>query len=154
VESARPPMPELSDLYSDRLLGLAAGMTRNVRLAQPQASAHVHSKLCGSTITVDLTLHEGRVVDYGHTVKACVLGQAAAAVMAQTIIGRTPEELRDVAAQMRAMLKNGAPPPDGLWSDLQAFEPVREVRGRHASTLLVFDAVVRALDAIETAPAA
>lgn len=142
-------MPELSDLYSDRILEIAGRLSRTSRLAAPQASATAHSKLCGSTVTVDLAISDGRVSDFGQSIRACLLGQAAASVMAENIIGTSPEELRHVAAVMRAMLKSNGRPPDGRWSDLAAFEPVREVKGRHASTLLIFDAVERALDLIE-----
>lgn len=142
-------MPELSDLYSERILELAAHISRTQRLAAPQATASAHSKLCGSTMTVDLSVTDGRVSDYGQTVKACLLGQAAASVMAAHVIGSTPEELRRLRDEMRAMLKEGGPPPSGRWADLAVLEPVREVKGRHASTLLVFDAVERALDQID-----
>ena len=141
-------MPELSDLYSQRILELAATISRIERLSAPHATASAHSKLCGSTITVDVNVSDGRVSEYGQTVKACLLGQAASAVMADHIVGATPDELRQVRADMRAMLKDNAPPPTGKWSDLAALEPVRDVKGRHASTLLVFDAVDRALDEI------
>lgn len=141
-------MPELSDIYSERILELAANISRVERLPAPQATASAHSKLCGSTITVDLRLADGRVADYGQSVKACLLGQAASAVMAEQIIGATPDELRQVRADMRAMLKDNAAPPTGKWGDLAALQPVRDVKGRHASTLLVFDAVERALDEI------
>lgn len=141
-------MPELSDIYSERILELAANISRIERLPAPQATASAHSKLCGSTVTVDVSLADGRVADYGQAVKACLLGQAASAVMAEHIIGATPDELRQVRADMRAMLKDNAPPPAGKWADLAALEPVRDVKGRHASTLLVFDAVERALDEI------
>lgn len=142
-------MAELADLYSTRILALAAAISRNERLAQPDARARAHSKLCGSTITVDLKVADGRVTDYGQTVKACLLGQAAASVMAAHVVGSTAAELHEVAAEMRAMLTTNGAPPDGKWADLAALEPVREVKGRHASTLLVFDAVERALADIE-----
>jgi NifU-like protein involved in Fe-S cluster formation len=142
-------MPELSDIYSDRILALAAGISRTTRLPEPHVSATVQSKLCGSVITVDLVVVDGRVTDYGQSIKACLLGQAAAAVMARQIIGSSPADVRAVSADMRAMLKSNGPAPQGRWSDLSALEPVREARGRHASTLLVFDAVERALAEVE-----
>ncbi len=147
-------MPELADLYSTRILELAARISRTERLAAPDATARTHSKLCGSTIIVDLKVAGGRVTDYGQSVKACLLGQAAASVMAANVVGASSAELHDVARQMRAMLKENGPPPSGKWADLAALEPVRDVKGRHASTLLVFDAVERALDEIETKAAA
>lgn len=141
-------MADLTDIYNTALIELAGASTRGTRLASPQATATAHSKLCGSTITVDLVLENGKVADYGQTVKACLLGQAAAAVMAREIVGSTPEELRQVAREMRAMLKENGPPPVGRWADLAALEPVRHYKARHASTLLVFDAVEKALDQV------
>lgn len=139
-------MTTLSDLYSARIIELGASIAPARRLAQPDGTASAHSKLCGSTIAIDLTLDGDRVSDYGQTVKACLLGQASAAIMAQHIVGSSIEELRDVAKTMRAMLKDNGPPPTGKWADLAVLEPVREVRARHTSTLLVFEAVERAID--------
>jgi NifU-like protein involved in Fe-S cluster formation len=138
-------MTQLSDLYNTRIMELAATIPRTARLASPDATATAHSKLCGSTITVDLIVRDGRVVDYGQTVRACLLGQASASVVAREIIGVTPAEFASVAASMRAMLSRGGASPGGRWSVLAVLEPVREVKARHASTLLVFDAVEKAL---------
>lgn len=142
-------MTELSALYSDRILELAAGIPPARRLEQPDASASAHSKLCGSTIVVDLKLDGDRVADYAQTVKACLLGQASAAVLAHQIVGTPVAEIRQIAGEMRRMLKENGAPPAGKWADLAVLEPVREVKGRHASVLLAFDATVRALDEIE-----
>jgi NifU-like protein involved in Fe-S cluster formation len=139
-------MTELSDLYSQRIIELAAAIPPARHLDAPDATASAHSKLCGSTITVELAMNGDRVEDYAQTVKACLLGQASAAIMARNIVGACEAELREVAAEMRRMLKENGPPPGGRWVDLAALEPVRDVKGRHASTLLAFDAVVRALD--------
>lgn len=144
----------LDTIYNKRILELAADIPRLGRLESADASATAHSKLCGSTITVDLRLREGKVSDYAQTVRACALGQAAASVMARNIIGATPRELRDVREDMRKMLKENGPPPTGEWADLAVLEPVRGYKARHASTLLVFDAVVEALGKIESAPLA
>ena len=140
-------MADLDEIYNTRILELAGAMTHNARLANPDATASAHSKLCGSDIEIDLKMQDGRVSDFGQTVKACLLGQAAASVMAREITGSTPEELHKVAAQMRAMLKDNGPPPTGRWADLGVLEPVRNYKQRHTSTLLVFDAVEKALDA-------
>jgi NifU-like protein involved in Fe-S cluster formation len=144
---------DLSDLYNARIMELAAGIGPARRLAGPQGTASAHSKLCGSTIAVDLNLADGRVAEYGQTVKACLLGQASAAVMASHIIGSTPAELRAVAERMRAMLKAGGDPPEGRWADLAVLEPVKDFKARHASTLLVFEAVEQALAQAERADA-
>lgn len=141
-------MAELDEIYNTRILELAGVMPRNQRLAHPDASATAHSKLCGSTITVDLVMSGGRISDYGQTVKACLLGQAAASVVGREIVGSTPDELHAIARQMRAMLKDNGPPPAGRWADLGVLEPVRDYKARHASTSLVFDAVEKALDDI------
>lgn len=144
-------MTELSDLYSDRIMALAAAIPPAGHLAAPDATASAHSKLCGSTISVELAMKGDRVTDYAQTVRACLLGQTSAAIMARNIVGSTDAELREVAAVMRRMLKEGGPPPSGRWADLAALEPVREVKGRHTSTLLAFEAVVRALDKVAEA---
>lgn len=144
----------LSDIYNHRVLELAADIPRQGRLASPQASARAHSKLCGSTVTVDLSLNDGKVSDFAHDVRACALGQASSSLMARHIIGATPEELRALRETMLAMLKAGGPPPQGKYADFAVLEPVRDYKARHASTMLTFDAVVDALGQIERASAA
>jgi len=141
-------MADLDEIYNTRILELAGAISRTERLEHADARATAHSKLCGSTVTIDLALRDGRVSDYGQSVKACLLGQASASVMAREIVGSTPDELHAVARKMRAMLKDGGPPPAGRWADLATLEPVRNYKARHASTLLVFDAVESALDDI------
>ena len=141
-------MVDLDEIYNTRILELAGEISHNQRLTDADATASAHSKLCGSTISVDLKMANGRVSDYGHTVKACLVGQAAASVMAREIVGSSPAELHDIADLMRVMLKAEGPPPQGRWADLGVLEPVRHYRARHASTLLVFDAVEKALAAI------
>jgi len=142
-------MTDLSSLYNDRILAIAARIPPAKRLDKPDATASAHSKLCGSTIAVELKMNGDRVAEYGQTVKACLLGQASASIVSEHIIGASEAELRAVAAEMRRMLKENGPPPQGNWSDLAVLEPVREVKARHTSTLLVFEAVERALDALK-----
>jgi len=145
-------LPE--DIYSQRILELAAAIPRTARLVAPQASATAHSKLCGSTVTVDLAMEGEIVTDYGQSVKACLLGQSSASVMGREIIGSTAAELREVGAAMRNMLMQGGPPPGGRWGDLAVLEPVRDYKARHPSTLVVFDAVEDAIAQIESRRAA
>src|SRR5690242_7146282 len=145
-------LPE--DVYTQRILELAAAIPRTSRLPAPEASATAHSKLCGSTVTVDLAMDGDVVTEYGQSVKACLLGQSAASVMGREIVGSSANELRSVGAAMRKMLKQGGPPPSGKWADLAVLEPVRDYRARHASTLLVFDAVEEAIGKIEAKRAA
>jgi len=139
----------LNDIYNRRILELAAGIPRIGRLAEPDATATAHSKLCGSTVTIDLAMDGDRVKDFAHEVKACALGQAASSVMAAHVIGSSAAELRELRDRMRAMLKENGAAPEGRWADLAVLEPVRDYRARHASTLLTFDAVVEALDQID-----
>ena len=143
----------LNDVYNARILDLAGNIPRLGRLENPDASATAHSKLCGSKIAVDLTMEGDAVTGYGQDVKACLLGQTSAAVVGQHIVGSTAGELREIAGQMRRMLKEGGEPPSGKWADLAVLEPVRDYRARHASTLLVFDAVLDAIGQIERARA-
>jgi NifU-like protein involved in Fe-S cluster formation len=143
----------LNDIYNRRILELAGEIPRLGRLDQPDATATAHSKLCGSTVTIDLKLAGGKVADFAHDVKACALGQASSSIMARNVVGATPEELRAVREDMRRMLKENGAPPSGKWADCAVLEPVRDYKARHASTLLTFDAVVSALDQIETGQA-
>ncbi|MFN3868300.1 MAG: iron-sulfur cluster assembly scaffold protein [Hyphomicrobiaceae bacterium] len=142
-------MAELADIYSTRILELAAAIPRTERLAAPDATATAHSKLCGSTIAVDLDMDGDTISGFGQKVRACLLGQAAASVVGREIVGTSAAEFRTIAAQMRAMLKESGPPPGGRWADLAVLEPVRDYKARHTSTLLVFEAVERALGEIE-----
>lgn len=140
---------ELSDLYSEKILSIAANQPVPGRLPNPGASARRVSRVCGSTIEVDLTVDGGVITGYGHDISACALGQTSAAIVAANVVGSTADEMRLVRTQMYAMLKSDGAPPSGKWGDLRYLEPVRDYRPRHTSTLLVFDAVVDALDAIE-----
>jgi NifU-like protein involved in Fe-S cluster formation len=142
---------ELSELYSEKILDLAGNAKPPGRLAEPDASARKVSRVCGSTIEVDIVVRDGVIAEYGHEISACALGQTSAAVVAREIVGTTPEDFRTLRGQMHAMLKENGMPPAGKWSDLKYLEPVREYRARHMSTLLVFDAVESALEKIESA---
>jgi NifU-like protein involved in Fe-S cluster formation len=139
----------LNNIYNQRILELAGNIPRIGRLAQPDATASAHSKLCGSTITVDLSMRDGKVADYAHELKACALGQASASIMARNIVGSTPQELREAREALRKMLKENGPPPTGKWADLAVLEPVRDYKARHGSTMLAFDAVADAVTKAE-----
>jgi NifU-like protein involved in Fe-S cluster formation len=144
----------MDDVYNARILDFAGNIPRTGRLDRPDASAKAHSKLCGSTVIVDLVMDGGVVTDFAHDVKACALGQASASIMARNIIGATAEELRAVRETMRKMLKENGPAPEGRFAELKFLEPVRDYKARHASTLLTFDAVVDCVDQIERKAAA
>lgn len=144
----------LDDVYNRRILELAADIPRLGRLERPEATASARSRLCGSTVTVDLVTDGERVTDFAHEVKACALGQASSSVMGRHVVGATLEELRALRAEMLRMLKENGPPPGGRWAELAALEPVRDFKARHASTMLTFDAVVEALDKAASARAA
>lgn len=145
----------IDDVYNSKLLEFAGNIGRLGRLDHPDASARAHSKLCGSTITVDVNVgDDGRITDYGQEVKACALGQSAASIVARDIIGVDREEMAAVREAMRAMLKENGAPPEGRFSDLKYLQPVRDYKARHASTMLVFDAIVDALDKVAAARAA
>src|ERR1041384_6781320 len=140
----------LNDVYNARILELAGNIPRLGRLPAPDASATGHSKLCGSTVTIDLKMDGDTITDFAHDVKACALGQASSSIMARNIIGANAGELRALREAVRKMLKeHGTPPADGRWADIAVLEPVRDYKARHASTLLTFDAVVSAIAKIE-----
>lgn len=139
----------IDDVYNAKILGFAGNIARIGRLESPDATARAHSKLCGSTVVVDLSMKDGVVTDFAHDVKACALGQASSAIMAEQVVGASAEELRAVRQTMLKMLKENGPPPAGRFGDLKYLEPVRDYKARHASTMLTFDAVIDAIAQIE-----
>jgi len=139
----------LNDIYNKRIIELAGNIPRIGRLDQPDASATAHSKLCGSTVKVDLKMDGPVVTDFAHDVKACALGQASSSIMARHVVGSSAAELRELRELVRRMLKENGAPPEGKWADIALLEPVRDYKARHASTMLTFDAVVDAIGQIE-----
>jgi NifU-like protein involved in Fe-S cluster formation len=135
----------IDDLYSAKLLKLAANMPRLGRLAAPHASAERVSKLCGSRVLVDVVVENDRVIDFAQDVKACALGQASAAVLGEHVVGASLAEIEMARDQFRAMLKQGADAPDGRFSDLSMLAPVKDYPARHTSTLLAFEAAAEAV---------
>ena len=149
----------LHELYNQRILALAADIPRIGKLDQPQATATAVSKLCGSRVSVDVTMNEGKVTNFAQQLHACALGRASASIVAHNIIDADADEFHAVADAMRKMLREDAPAPAEVlpkewkerWRDLEILEPVRAFKARHASTLLVFDAVEDCLYQIENA---
>ncbi|MBN9332239.1 iron-sulfur cluster assembly scaffold protein [Devosia sp.] len=142
----------LIELYSDKILDIAGNALQPGRLAAPGASARKVSRVCGSVIEVDIALTDGVISAYGHEISACALGQTSAAIVAREIVGTRAEDFLRLAQQMRDMLKAAGSPPDGKWSDLGYLEVVREYPARHASTMLVFDAVTEAIEKARAKP--
>lgn len=143
---------DLLKLYSTRILALAADIPHHGRLAAPQGTARRRSPLCGSTVTADVVLKDGRVAEFAQDVKACALGQAAAAVLGAAVIGRTLAELRQARDELQAMLKESGPVPKAPFDGYEVLVPAREFKNRHASILLALEAVCDAMAAAE-APA-
>lgn len=139
----------IDEIYNAKILGFAGNIGRIGRLDAPDATATAHSRLCGSTVTVDIRMDGDAVVDFAHEVKACALGQASSSVMARVIVGATAAELRAAREAMLKMLEENGPPPGGRFEDMKYLEPVRDYKARHASTMLTFDAVVDAVGQVE-----
>jgi NifU-like protein involved in Fe-S cluster formation len=135
----------IDDLYSARILKLVANIPHAGRLPDPDASAEKISKLCGSRILVDVKVKDGHVVDFAQEVKACALGQAAAAVLGTHVIGASLDEIEVAREALRAMLKSNGPAPQGRFSELAVLEAVKDYPARHASTMLAFEAAVEAV---------
>ena len=135
------------DLYTERVLRLAADIPRAGRLADPDGTAEKTAKLCGSHVVLDVKLSGDRVIDFAQEVKACALGQAAAGVLGANIVGASVDEVRAGREALRAMLKQGGSAPEGRFADLRALAPVKDFPARHASTMLAFDAAVEAIAA-------
>ncbi|MGY6633527.1 MAG: iron-sulfur cluster assembly scaffold protein [Alkalilacustris sp.] len=148
------PDSDLIKLYSGRILALASEIPHTGRLDAPMASARRRSPLCGSTVTVDLDLTDGRVSRFGQEVKACALGQASASVLGGVVLGRSRADLETALAALRAMLKDDGPPPEAPFDGLEVLIPARAYKNRHASILLAFEATVEAAKAAEAAACA
>jgi SUF system NifU family Fe-S assembly protein len=131
----------VENLYNERILELAATLSKVGRLENAEFSSEAVSRLCGSKVTVDIKISGNKINDFSHVVKACALGQASSSVMAKKIIGTEINELLDLKIRMKEMLKDDGPPPSGKWSDLEVLQPVKDYKGRHSSVLLTFDAV-------------
>ena len=141
---------ELSELYSQKILDLAGNTQQPPRLEHAGGSARNVSRVCGPVVEVDVAIENGVITAYGHAVSACALGQTSAAVVAREIVGTPVGAFRQLRDQMHAMLKDNGAAPTGKWSDLGYLEPVREYPARHMSTLLVFEAVVAAIEKAES----
>lgn len=142
----------IDDLYSAKILKLAANMPGAGRLDAPEGSATRVAKLCGSRVTVDVALDDqGRVAAFAQDVKACALGQASAAVLGEVVIGRTLPELQAARDALRAMLKEGGPVPAAPFQGYEVLLPARDYKNRHASILLALEAVCEAMEAAQAA---
>lgn len=139
---------DLIKLYSARILALAADIPRHGRLDAPDASVKRRAPLCGSTVTVDLSIRDGRISDYAAEVKACALGQAAASVVGAGIVGCDAAQVITARDQLKAMLKNDGPVPDAPFDGLEVLQPAKDYKNRHASILLTLEASVEALEEI------
>ncbi|MBE0554720.1 MAG: iron-sulfur cluster assembly scaffold protein [Rhodobacteraceae bacterium] len=142
---------DLIKLYSGRILQLAASIPHLGRLPAPGATARKRSPICGSTVTVDLVMRDGRVAEFAQDVKACALGQASAAVMGAVVIGRSRAELEAARAALSAMLKDEGPVPPAPFDGYEVLLPARDYRNRHASILLALEAACAAAAEAEAA---
>ena len=145
------PENDLIKLYSARILALATDIPHAGRLEAPMASARRRSPLCGSTVTVDLDVTDGRISRFGQEVKACALGQASAAVLGGAVLGRTRRELEAALEGLRALLKDDGAVPPPPFDGLEVLAPARDYRNRHASILLAFEATLEAMRSAESA---
>ena len=140
---------DLIKLYSARILALAADIPHLERLSAPDATVKRRSPLCGSTVTVDVGVQDGRISAFGQDVKACALGQAAASVVGAAIIGATRAQVETARDQLNAMLKENGPVPDAPFDGLDVLLPARDYKNRHASIMLALEATLEAMEQAE-----
>jgi NifU-like protein involved in Fe-S cluster formation len=148
------PETDLIKLYSERILALAADIPHLERLEQPDATVKRRAPLCGSTVTVDITLDNGKISTYGQDVKACALGQAAASVVGANVIGCTRSQIESARDALLAMLKSDGPTPPAPFDGLEVLRPARDYKNRHASIMLTLEAIAEAMDAAENSACA
>jgi NifU-like protein involved in Fe-S cluster formation len=144
---------DLIKLYSGRILELAASIPHQGRLSAPMGSAKKRSPLCGSTVTVDVVVKDGRITQFAQDVKACALGQASASVLGRAVIGKNRAELEAARDSLRTMLKDAGPVPAAPFAGYEVLIPAREYKNRHASILLSLEATCEAMVAAESAGA-
>lgn len=142
---------DLVKLYSDRILALTTAIPHQTRLDAPDATVKRRAPLCGSTVTVDVVMKDGQVAGYGQDVKACALGQAAAAIVGKAVIGTTPAQIVAGRDGLKAMLKEDGPTPPAPFEELEVLRPAKDYKNRHASILLAWDATLAAIEAAEAA---
>ncbi len=142
---------DLIKLYSGRILALAADIPHLERLTDPDATVKKRSPLCGSTVTVDVKMNDGRITEFGQDVKACALGQASASVVGNALIGTTRAQVEAARDQLKSMMKNDGPAPDAPFDGLEVLMPARDYKNRHASILLVLEATAEAMEQAEQA---
>lgn len=136
------------DLFSDKLKEYSRRVREDQRLNTPDVTVEKVSRLCGSRITLDLVLDEAdRVTGLGYAVRACALGEAATAIMADHAVGHAADDLLGVAAALRGMLTDDGPLPGGAWEELEYLRLVRDLKSRHGSVMLPFDALEAAIGA-------
>jgi NifU-like protein involved in Fe-S cluster formation len=142
----------IDDLYSARILTLAANLPHAGRLPAPEGTGERVAKLCGSRATVDVVLDDqGRIAAFAQDVKACALGQAAAGVLGQHVVGASLSEIAEARDAMIGMLKSGGEGPNGRFEDLRLLKQVADYPARHASTLVSLEATLEAVNAALTA---
>lgn len=133
-------------LYNSRILRLAASIPHLQRLPAPAGSVERRSPICGSRVTVDVDVDAaGRIAALGLDVRACALGQASAALMAEHAIGRSLDEMRGARIALADFLAGTRGDP-GDWPGLEIFGPAIPHSARHPSIRLAFEAAEAALE--------
>jgi NifU-like protein involved in Fe-S cluster formation len=150
TDAARQDGGDLIDLYSKRILALAADIPHLGALEAPDGAARKRSPLCGSTVSAQIKVRDGKIADFAQDVKACALGQAAASVLGGVAIGLGKDDLVAGRAALNAMLKADGPVPAAPFDGFEVLRPAREYKNRHASILLSLDAAIAAFEAYET----
>ncbi|QPM89520.1 iron-sulfur cluster assembly scaffold protein [Pseudooceanicola algae] len=140
---------DLIKLYSTRILALATDIPRQDRLTDPAATVRRRAPLCGSTVTVDVQVADGKVADYGQEVRACALGQAAASIVGASVIGQSSAQVHAARDALKAMLKDDGPTPPAPFDGLEVLRPAQAYKNRHASILLSLDALCEAMEKAE-----
>lgn len=135
---------DLIALYSAKILELTTQIPHLGRLEAADGAGAARSPHCGSTVSAQVTLADGRITAFAQEVKACALGQASAAIFGGGIIGQRAEDLPRLRAQVAEMLAQDTPAPPAPFADYEVLRVAREYKNRHASILLCWDATIKA----------
>jgi nitrogen fixation NifU-like protein len=137
-------MPDIQDLYAQMITRLARCSYFCGSLPDATHQATKNNSLCGDTVTVSLIVRDGFIFKALYEAESCVITRASARMMAEAIIGATPELALRMAASVDLLVR-GKPIVHPLNSDILVHKNVSEFPNRLSCAMLPWNALLRAL---------
>lgn len=131
-------------LYTPDILGLATGLAEYPWSDDLPLRADARSKSCGSAISLAAAVDEsGAITKVGVKSQACAIGQAAAALFANSATGAQLSGIEDTLDALELWLAGGGPVPD--WPGIVILDKARAYPARHGAIKLPWQAATRLL---------